>query len=156
MTEIEKGATDDGTMGRAYAASLFEAQAIENLATTAGKTYGVGAVVITHGEADAGNTDYENELAQMQSDYNADLQGSPARRSRFCCSCRSRSRSPRGMGMSAVSTLAEWQVGLDHPGAVVCTGPKYQYSYASDGIHLTRTGTTAWAKSTARSSSSRW
>jgi hypothetical protein len=31
-------------------------------------------------------------------------------------------------------------VGLDHPGLVICTGPKYQYPYASDGVHLTAHG----------------
>jgi hypothetical protein len=140
MTELVKGATDDGTMGRAYAASLFEAQAIENLATTAGRTYGVGAVVITHGEADAGNTDYENELAQMQADYSADLQAVTGQAESVPLLVSQQESVPSGMGMSAVSTLAEWQVGLDHPGAVVCTGPKYQYSYASDGVHLTADG----------------
>ena len=33
-------------------------------------------------------------------------------------------------------THMRWQVGLDHPGDVVCAGPKYQYSYAADGVHL--------------------
>jgi hypothetical protein len=42
--------------------------------------------------------------------------------------------------MGSISTIAEWKVGLDHPGLAICTGPKYQYPYASDGIHLTAHG----------------
>jgi hypothetical protein len=29
-----------------------------------------------------------------------------------------------------------WRAGVDHPGAVVCSGPKYQYDYV-DGLHTT-------------------
>jgi hypothetical protein len=51
---------------------------------------------------------------------------------------------------------AEWKVGVDNPGcfffffklftffsifiAIVCSGPKYQYPHASDGVHLNATG----------------
>ena len=76
----------------------------------------------------------------MQSDYNADLQGITGQTEPVPLLVSQQESVPSGMGMSAVSTLAEWQVGLDHPGAVVCTGPKYQYSYASDGVHLTADG----------------
>src|SRR3954463_7603666 len=44
-----------GTSGRAYDATLFEASALTRLAAAAGKTYGIGAIVMTHGESDAGN-----------------------------------------------------------------------------------------------------
>lgn len=42
-----------GDAGRAYAATLFEAGAFTRIAKAAGKTYGVGVVVMTHGETDA-------------------------------------------------------------------------------------------------------
>jgi hypothetical protein len=140
MTEIEKGATDTGAKGRAYAASLFEAQAISGQAATAGKTYGVGAVVITHGEADAGNTDYGNELYQMWSDYNADLAVITGQTRSIPLLVSQQDSVPTGLGMGSASTLAQWQVGVDHPGDVICTGPKYQYPYYTDGVHLTATG----------------
>jgi len=41
---------------------------------------------------------------------------------------------------TSLSTLAEWRVGVDHPGGIVCSGPKYQYPYFSDAVHLTTTG----------------
>ena len=136
MTAIEKGAVDDGTMGRAYSASLFEAQAITKLATTAGKSYGVGAVVITHGEADAGNNDYESELFQMQSDYTTDLQAITGQTESVPLLVSQQQSVPQQAGSGSASTLAQWKAGVDHPGEIVCTGPKYQYQYFSDGVHL--------------------
>ncbi len=62
-----------GTGARAYAATLFEVAAIARLAAAAGKTYGLGAITLIHGEADAGNLNYANDIFQLYSDYNADL-----------------------------------------------------------------------------------
>src|SRR4029079_1769861 len=44
---------------------------------------------------------------------------------------------PTAAGASSTGTLAQWRIGLDHPGEIVCTGPKYQYAYVSDSTHLT-------------------
>ena len=44
-----------GVNGHAYQATLIETQAITRLAGAMGKTYGVGAIIVTHGECDAGN-----------------------------------------------------------------------------------------------------
>jgi len=73
MTVINKTATENamGTMGRAYAASLFEARAIKRLVGE--KSYGIGAIFLTHGESDAGNANYANDMLQLWTDYNADL-----------------------------------------------------------------------------------
>jgi hypothetical protein len=43
---------------------------------------------------------------------------------------------PMDAGSTAVGTLSQWKIGLDHPGQIICTGPKYQYSYVNDYIHL--------------------
>ena len=56
ISVIQKGATDTGTTGRAYAASLFEVAAIARLAKAQGKSYGVGAILLNHGESDAAST----------------------------------------------------------------------------------------------------
>jgi hypothetical protein len=140
MQYIQKGAVDDGTQGRAYAASMFEVQAIHNLAVAAGKTYGVGAVAITHGEYDSGNTYYEAELFQMQQDYTADAQAVTGQTEPVVLLVSQQNSVPNtlpaALGMGSISTLAEWKVGLDHPGLVICSGPKYQYPYAADGVHL--------------------
>ena len=39
--------------------------AIARLAGAAGKSYGVGAIVLTHGESDAGSTTYEADMFKL-------------------------------------------------------------------------------------------
>jgi hypothetical protein len=74
MRVIKRGAVvTNGVNGHAYVASMIETKAITRLAKAAGKTYGVGAVVLIHGESDAGDTNYESELFQLWHDYNADI-----------------------------------------------------------------------------------
>src|SRR5262249_26486106 len=70
---LKKGATQSGVNGRAYVATQIETQAITRLATAMGKTYGVAAVIVTHGEADTGNPTYESDLFQLLNDYQTDL-----------------------------------------------------------------------------------
>jgi lysophospholipase L1-like esterase len=140
MTVIKKGATDTGTTGRAYAATLFEAAAIASLAKKAGKTYGIGAIVIIHGESDAGNTNYANDLFQLWSDYNADLLPLTGQSAKIPLLVSQQHSVPNGADQRSASMLAQWRVGVDHPGDIVCAGPKYQYPYGSDGVHLTSAG----------------
>ena len=112
--------------------------AIARLAKAQGKSYGVGAIVLTHGESDAGSATFEADMVKLWQSYNQDLPGADRpdpRRSRCCC--RSSTRSPRARGPPRSGTLAQWRIGLDHPGDIICTGPKYQYAYVSDNTHLT-------------------
>ncbi|HUA66720.1 MAG TPA: dockerin, partial [Alphaproteobacteria bacterium] len=124
-----------GLNGRSYAAAMIETRAITRLARAAGKTYGVGAIVVTHGETDAGNKDYENELYQLWSDYNTDLRAITGQRQKIPMilsqqnTCADRS----------ASTLAQWKIGVDYPADFVCSCPKYQYP-SPEGIHLTAKG----------------
>ena len=141
MTVIQKNGVflgTSGTGGRAYAASLFEVAAIARLAAAAGKTYGVGAIMIIHGEADAGNLHYANDLFQLFSDYNADLPPLTGQTTKIPMLVSQQNSVPGGVGSVSVSAVQQWKVGVDHPGDVVCVGPKYQYSYAGDSarIHL--------------------
>src|SRR5208283_1249445 len=73
MIYLKKNAAQKGINGHSYEAALIETKAITRLARAAGKTYGVGAIIVTHGECDAGNVNYENDLHQLWSDYNTDL-----------------------------------------------------------------------------------
>ena len=115
---------------------MVETRAITRLAKAAGKTFGVGAIIVTHGETDAGNKNYENELYQLWSDYNTDLPAITGQTQKIQMivsqqnSCADRSP----------STQAQWKIGVDHPADIVCSGPKYQYPYFTDGIHLTAQG----------------
>jgi hypothetical protein len=146
MSVIDKTATATTTgmmsTGRAYAATLFEVAAIQRLATAAGKTYGVGAIVLTHGESDAGNTSYEADMVTLWSDYNQDLQAITGQKTKIPMLV-SQYHSGYTAGATSGPTaamLAQWQVGLDHPGDIVCSGPKYQYPYFTDGVHLSNRG----------------
>jgi hypothetical protein len=139
LTVIEKNPTGlptTGTSGRAYDASLFEVTAIARLAAVAGKTYGIGAIVMTHGESDAGNSAYADQLYQFLTDYNQDLSAITGQTAKIPMLVSQQNSEPSATGLAAVSALQVWQAGVDHPGEIVCTGPKYQYSYASDSAHV--------------------
>lgn len=144
MSVIDKTAVevDDAgmSMGRAYAATLFEASAVARLAVAAGKTYGIGAIVLTHGESDSGSLTYKKDLIQLWSDYNQDLPALTGQTKTIPMLVSQQHSEPTGKGSTSPGTLAEWQAGIDHPGDIICSGPKYQYPYYLDGIHLTTPG----------------
>ena len=50
MNFIKKNPTQRGLNGHSYEAAMIETKAITRLAKAAGKTYGVGAIIVTHGE----------------------------------------------------------------------------------------------------------
>ena len=135
MKFLKKNAIVVGTNGHSYEGALIETKAITRLAKAAGKTYGVGAITLTHGESDAGNMDYENELHQLWSDYNTDLPAITGQSQKILMILSQQN----SVNDSAPSTQAEWKAGVDHPDEMVCSGPKYQYPYA-EGLHLTALG----------------
>jgi hypothetical protein len=132
LSFLVKGAAQVGVNGRAYEATLIETRAITRLAQAAGKTYGVAAISVTHGECDAGNTQYADQLFALYTDYATDL---PAITGQAEPPLMIVSQQSSTNDRSA-STLAAWRIGVDHPDQVVCSGPKYQYPYTSDALHL--------------------
>jgi hypothetical protein len=136
---INKMATVTSNMGHAYAASLFEVSALKRLATAAGKTYGVGAIILTHGETDAGNSNYERDMFQLFTDYNNDIAAITGQKTKIRFLVSQQQTSP-GDNTTTASLIAEWKIGVDHPGETICVGPKYQYSYANDHLHLVASG----------------
>jgi hypothetical protein len=136
MSVIAKGATDTGTTGRAYAASLFEVAAIARLAKAQGKSYGVGAIVLVAGEADAGSPTFENDLMTLWSNYNQALPALTGQTFPIPMLVSQQHSSPTESGSTSPATVTQWKAGVDHPGEVICTGPKYQYSYVNDQTHL--------------------
>ncbi|HEY6477190.1 MAG TPA: dockerin, partial [Polyangia bacterium] len=133
---ISKGATDTGTMGRAYLASLFEVGAIAHLAKAQGKTYGVGAILLNHGESDAASTTYESDMVTLWSNYNQDLPPLTGQTFAIPMLLSQQHSNPMDAGTTSPATVAQWKIGVDHPGQIICTGPKYQYAYVSDFTHL--------------------
>jgi hypothetical protein len=122
--------------GHAYEGTMVETKAIARLAKAAGKTFGVGAIIVTHGENDAGNAKYEEQLHQLWQDYNTDLAAITGQTQNIQMIVSQQNsqnnRSP--------ATLAEWKIGVDNPAEIVCSGPKYQYPSARDSVHLTTEG----------------
>jgi hypothetical protein len=134
-----------GTTGRAYAATLFEAAAITRLAQAAGKTYGMGAIVMTHGETDSGSSTYQDELIQLLADYNDDLAAFTGQTRKIPMYLSQQHAYPNGttsLGQRPVANQVQWRLGVDHPDDFVCTGPQYQYPGHGngDGIHLSAIG----------------
>ncbi len=136
MIFLRKYPVHRGLNGHSYEAALIETKAITRLAKAAGKTFGVGAIIVTHGETDAGNKDYENELYQLWQDYNTDLPAITGQTQKIQMIV---SQQDSCNDLSP-STQAQWKIGVDHPADIVCSGPKYQYPYFKDGIHLTANG----------------
>ncbi len=140
MIALRKDPVETADTGRAYAATLFEVEAITRLAKAAGKTYGVTAVVIVHGETDAGNNRYAEELVQLWSDYNRDLKSITGQVSDISMLVSQQNSCPTAPNQRSGSTLAQWRAGVEGPGFIVCSGPKYHLPGDGDGIHLSALG----------------
>jgi hypothetical protein len=129
ITVIGKNGT-----GNAYAASQFEVTAMNRLALAAHARYEVGAVILTHGEADAERSTYQQDIIDLADNYNSDLAAITGQ-TRPIPLILSQQHADPVTGRST-STVAAWQAAAAMPGRIVCAGPKYQYAYASDHIHL--------------------
>ena len=140
LSVIGKGAVADGSTGVAYARSLFEIRAIARLAKAAKRTFGVAAVVLTHGETDAENSDYERALVQFRKSYDADLPAITGQKAAVPLLLTQQSSMPARPGTLAQSALAAWRASRGSDPGIVCVGPRYQYSYARDAVHLDSLG----------------
>jgi hypothetical protein len=134
---LVKNASRVGVNGRAYAATLMETRAITRLAKAQGKSYAVAALIVTHGECDASNVNYESALYQLWSDYNADISAITGQTQKLLMIVSQQN----SINDASAATLAQWKLGVDHPLDVVCAGPKYQYPYhEADSVHLETEG----------------
>ncbi len=136
MIRIKKESVHDGVTGRAYEASMVQTKAITRLARESGKSFGVGAIFVTHGETDTGNEHYEEDLYRLWLDYNTDLKAISGQNRDVLMIVSQHNR----LGEYSPSTIAQWRVGVDHPESIVCSGPKYQYPYSVDALHMTSDG----------------
>lgn len=129
ITVIQKNGT-----GNAYAASLFEATALARLVAAEGARYEVCAVMLTHGEADAELPSYQDDIVRLASDYDQDLKAITGQTRAIPLIVSQQHAVP--VTGRATSTIAAWRAGVENPGKIFCAGPKYQYAYAGDHIHL--------------------
>lgn len=125
--------------GRAYAASLFEARAITRLAKEAGRSFGIAALLLTHGESDAENPHYARGVFDLWQSYDADLRAITGQSEKISLLLTQQSSCPLEPGTLARSALAVLEACAQHP-ELTCVGPRYQYPYAPDGVHLTALG----------------
>lgn len=138
LYEINKRGRN-GIVRPPYPASIAEARVFKRLAMTANKTFGYGAVVLTHGECDATNSAYLSGLVQLQADYQADLaQITGQTRVIPLIGSQQSAQSVNVATNSPVvhSAVTLWRAGVENPGKIICSGPKYQYRYASDRLHM--------------------
>lgn len=136
MVRLRKNPRRSGVTGRSYEAAMIQTKAVTRLAHAAGRSYGVAAIFITHGETDAGNPMYEDQLFQLWSDYDTDIKAITGQKRDLLMVTSQQNHT----GDYSPSTIAQWKIGDDHPDNVVCSGPKYQYPYADDDVHLTSDG----------------
>lgn len=122
--------------GRAYPGSLMEARAVKRLADQQGKRLAYGAVVLTHGESDWSNEEYGAQLHQLAQDYDRDLRAITGQRRGVVLLATQQSTFPGARAALPRSAVALWLAGVRHPGQIVCVGPRYQYPYAADRLHM--------------------
>lgn len=138
LVDINKGG-NNGSVGRAYPGTLSEARVFKRLAAAEGKTFGYAGITLTHGECDNGNGGYEAGLVKLQSDYETDLQAITGQASSIPLFISQQSTiAPvlSGNMPARGSAIAVWKAGVNNPGKIFTTGPKYQYLYAGDLLHM--------------------
>lgn len=136
MIRIRKDSLHEGVSGRSFEAAMLQTKAIVRLAHAAGKTYGVGAIFMTHGETDTGNANYDEELYRLWSDYNSDIKAVTGQNRDVLMIVSQHNR----LGEFSPATIAQWKIGDEHPENIVCSGPKYQYEYGFDALHMKTDG----------------
>jgi hypothetical protein len=110
-----------------YDSGISEAIVYANLAKQAGVTYGVGGILLTHGECDSlspVNPNYEQQLYHLWTEYTSDLKNAIGQTHPVIMFGSQQSSIYAGLNGPNVQL---WRAGVDYPGKIVCTGPKYQY-----------------------------
>ena len=124
-------------LGNNYQSSLDEMSDVKSIVSLRGKNYKIGAIVLTHGERDYSDSNYGNDIFDLWSDYNTDIKLITGQTNIIpLITSQSSSGYPNSNGSRAISSWKMWESSVMNSG-IVCSGPKYQYDYFSDGIHFT-------------------
>jgi hypothetical protein len=138
-TVVGNGALDNHKKGtRQYQGAVNEAKVFKALADAAGKSYGVGAVVLTHGETDAFNPSYGTGVYELIQDLDTDLKAVTGQSQDVILIASQQSSTAAGWGTTSGSAVQIWKAAFDHPGEIVISGPKYQYG--AYGLHMAAGG----------------
>lgn len=128
-----------GGSGGYYATGQTQAAMAKTLTEAAGAYYLPYAVTIVHGETDTANgttsAAYAGFMADMQADYESDWNALTGRSDTIPFF-------ETQVGQSSVGTIAIGQLDAhrDNPGKVILVGPRYQFAYGGDDLHLTNAG----------------
>jgi hypothetical protein len=127
--------------GRSFSAAIDEVTAFKRILNSQGKSYEVAAVILTHGESDYADTAYNLSVRQMQQDYDHDVRAITGQATRIPLIL---SQASAGMYASLPVSLAvhesQRQAGILWPNDIFVSGPKYQYEFSPDNLHLTAQG----------------
>lgn len=124
-------------LGTNYQSSLDEMNDVKSIVSLRGKNYKIGAIVLTHGESDYWNSNYGNDIFDLWSDYNTDIKLITGQTNIVpLITSQSSAGYPNSNGSRAISSWKMWESSVMNT-SIVCSGPKYQYDYFSDGIHFT-------------------
>lgn len=124
-----------------YNRALDQIEAGATAAAGLGLTHGVSVVTVIHGETDAdlNNVAYDDDLAEWQADYEADIKaitGQTGTIPMLVSQCSS-------AGANNDVPLAQLRAHVEHPGVIVVVGPKYHLPTADPGVddrHLSSHG----------------
>ena len=133
---LVKNATQSGVNGHAYQATLVETQAITRLARRWARPTAWAPSSSPTASATPATPATRAELYQLWTDYQTDLAAITGQTQKIQMIVSQQN----SINDRAASTLAQWKIGVDHPADVVCSGPKYQYPYYSDNVHLVTDG----------------
>lgn len=124
-------------LGTNYQSSLDEMNDVKSIVSLRGKDYKIGAIVLTHGERDYSELNYGNDVFDLWSDYNTDIKLITGQTNIVpLITSQSSAGYPSWAGSKSVSSWKMWESSVMNSN-IICSGPKYQYDYWSDGVHFT-------------------
>lgn len=137
----------------AYTAGLFEARALHRLAQERGTALHYDAVILTHGESDAGAStpNYGKMLETMQAAYQKDLRAITGQGNApiYLIVSQQNTLPNAGAALSEI-TQAQWQVAIANPKPFCVQGPSINTPIPATTCTSTKAAIGAWARSTAR------
>ena len=123
---------------QAYANGMAQVAAGALLAAAAGETHTVRAMAVIHGESDhlSQNQDYDQDLLEWHSDYEADVRALTGQRSPVVMFTDQMSSFTALGSSSSTIPVQQLAAAKARPDRVFIVAPKYMLPYAPDGVHL--------------------
>lgn len=130
---LKKGGTSN-----CWASMLYETNAIKTLLVASGKKYRFGAHFFIHGEGDAYNTNYQNNLNQYVQDLQDDLLPISGQKEAVPLIISQQNTFPYD-STGGISPQLQFQAARDNP-LIFLVGPTYQHRFASQAPPINGSG----------------